>query len=91
SGYARRVLGICRRIVEMVQARRRTARTEDVKAVIKEMQNNPTAAYLRELSFHVRLTSAALVKCVRRLGVEDQVSRRELPCSRYVPDWCVSL
>ncbi|KAI0649566.1 P-loop containing nucleoside triphosphate hydrolase protein [Trametes meyenii] len=71
SGDARRVLDICRRTVELVQPRRRTARTEDVKAVIKEMQNSPTAAFLRELSFHERLMLAALVKCVRKEGVEE--------------------
>ncbi|KAL7278893.1 hypothetical protein ACG7TL_006724 [Trametes sanguinea] len=71
SGDARRVLDICRRTVELVQARKRTARTEDVKAVIKEMQNSPTAAYLRELSFHERLMLAALIKCVRKEGVEE--------------------
>ncbi|KAI9000488.1 P-loop containing nucleoside triphosphate hydrolase protein [Trametes punicea] len=71
SGDARRVLDICRRTVELVQPRKRTARTEDVKAVIKEMQNSPTAAYLRELSFHERLMLAALIKCVRKEGIEE--------------------
>ncbi|OJT07713.1 Origin recognition complex subunit 1 [Trametes pubescens] len=71
SGDARRVLDICRRTVELVQARKRTARTEDVKAVIKEMQNSPTAAYLRELAFHERLMLAAVLRCVRKEGVEE--------------------
>ncbi|KAI0787282.1 P-loop containing nucleoside triphosphate hydrolase protein [Fomes fomentarius] len=71
SGDARRVLDICRRTVELVYARRKTARIEDVKEVIKEMQNSPTAAYLRELSFHERLMLAALMKCVRKEGVEE--------------------
>ncbi|KAI0749213.1 P-loop containing nucleoside triphosphate hydrolase protein [Daedaleopsis nitida] len=71
SGDARRVLDICRRTVELVRARRRAARIEDVKDVIKEMQNSPTAAFLRELSFHERLMLAALVKCVRKEGVEE--------------------
>lgn len=71
SGDARRVLDVCRRAAELVQPARRTARTDDVKAVIKEMQNSPTAAYLRELSFHERVMLAALVKCVRKEGVEE--------------------
>ncbi|KAH9921247.1 P-loop containing nucleoside triphosphate hydrolase protein [Epithele typhae] len=71
SGDARRVLDICRRAAELVRPARRTARTEDVKEVIKEMQNSPTAAYLRELSFHERVMLAALVKCVRKEGVEE--------------------
>ncbi|TBU44332.1 P-loop containing nucleoside triphosphate hydrolase protein [Dichomitus squalens] len=71
SGDARRVLDICRRTVELVHPLRKPARTEDVKAVIKEMQNSPTAAYLRELAFHERLLLASLLKCVRREGVEE--------------------
>ena len=71
SGDARRVLDISRRTVELVHARRRAARIEDVKEVIKEMQNSPTAAFLRELAFHERLMLAALVKCVRKEGVEE--------------------
>ena len=71
SGDARRVLDICRRAVELVQPHARTARTDDVKEVIKSMQNSPTAAYLRELSFHERLMLAALLKCIKREGVEE--------------------
>nr|VWP01838.1 Uncharacterized protein [Ganoderma boninense] len=71
SGDARRVLDVCRRTVELVHARRKPARTDDVKAVIKDMQNSPTAAFLRELGFHERLVLAALVKCVRKEGVEE--------------------
>ena len=54
-----------------MHARRKPARTDDVKAVIKDMQNSPTAAFLRELGFHERLVLAALVKCVRKEGVEE--------------------
>ena len=71
SGDARRVLDICRRAVELVHPLRKAARTEDVKEVIKQMQNSPTAAYLRELSFHERLMLVALLKCVRKEGVEE--------------------
>ncbi|OCH85430.1 P-loop containing nucleoside triphosphate hydrolase protein [Obba rivulosa] len=71
SGDARRVLDICRRTVELVRPRKRTARTDDVKEVIKEMQNSPTAAYLRDLSFHERLMLAAMLKCIKKEGVEE--------------------
>ncbi|KAI0701093.1 P-loop containing nucleoside triphosphate hydrolase protein [Cytidiella melzeri] len=71
SGDARRVLDICRRAVELVQSHSRTARTDDVKRVIVDMQNSPTAAYLRDLSFHERLMLAALLRCVKREGVEE--------------------
>jgi hypothetical protein len=57
--------------VELVQVRQRAARTEDVKEVIKVMQNSPTAAYLRECSFHEKMMLAALVKCIKREGVEE--------------------
>ncbi|KAF9463967.1 P-loop containing nucleoside triphosphate hydrolase protein [Collybia nuda] len=71
SGDARRVLDICRRTVEMVQHSRKTARMADVKEVIQLMQNSPTAAYLRDCSFHERLMLASLVKCIKREGVEE--------------------
>ncbi|EKM58737.1 uncharacterized protein PHACADRAFT_207509 [Phanerochaete carnosa HHB-10118-sp] len=71
SGDARRVLDVCRRAVELVQPQKRTARTDDVKQVIRDMQNSPTAAYLRELSFHERLLLAAILRCVRREGVDE--------------------
>ncbi|KZT07411.1 P-loop containing nucleoside triphosphate hydrolase protein [Laetiporus sulphureus 93-53] len=71
SGDARRVLDICRRTVELVQSRKRPARAEDVQAVIKELQNSPTAAYVRELSLHERLMLAALLRCVKREGVDE--------------------
>jgi hypothetical protein len=57
--------------VELVQPRRRTAKTEDVKEVIKVMQNSPTAAYLRECSVHERMMLAALIKVIKREGVEE--------------------
>lgn len=71
SGDARRVLDICRRTVELVQPKRRTARLVDVKEVIQVMQNSPTAAYLRECSFHERMMLASLIKCIKREGVEE--------------------
>lgn len=60
-----------RRTVELVRPLKRVARTEDVKEVIKIMQNSPTAAYLRDCSFHERLMLAALLKCMKKEGVEQ--------------------
>ena len=40
-------------------------------AVIKTMQNNPSAAYVRECSFSERLVLAALVKVGKREGVRE--------------------
>jgi len=71
SGDARRVLDICRRTVELVRPDRRVARTDDVKDVIRNLQNSPTAAFLRSLSLHERILLAALLKCVRRTGVSE--------------------
>jgi origin recognition complex subunit 1 len=69
SGDARRALDICRRTVELVQPSRRVARTDDVKDVIRNLQNSPTTGFLRSLSLHERILLAALLKCVRRTGV----------------------
>lgn len=71
SGDARRVLDICRRAVELVHPKGKAAGTEDVRDVIKVMQNSPTAAFLKELSLHERIMLAALVKCIKREGVEE--------------------
>ncbi|KAG1870761.1 P-loop containing nucleoside triphosphate hydrolase protein [Suillus subalutaceus] len=71
SGDARRVLDICRRAVELVHPKRRPARTEDVKEVIKVLQNSPTAAYLRDCSLHERIMLASLLRCIKREGVEE--------------------
>ncbi|KAG2038961.1 P-loop containing nucleoside triphosphate hydrolase protein [Suillus americanus] len=71
SGDARRVLDICRRAVELVHPKGRPARTEDVKEVIKVLQNSPTAAYLRDCSLHERIMLASLLRCIKREGVEE--------------------
>ncbi|KAJ7786638.1 P-loop containing nucleoside triphosphate hydrolase protein [Mycena metata] len=71
SGDARRVLDICRRAVELVQEKRRTAEIRDVNEVQKVMANSPIAAYLRECSFHERMVLVSLIKCVKREGVEE--------------------
>ncbi|KAJ7170168.1 P-loop containing nucleoside triphosphate hydrolase protein [Mycena filopes] len=71
SGDARRVLDICRRAVELVHEERRVAAIKDVNEVQKLMQNSPTAAYLRECSFHERMILVSLIKCIKREGVEE--------------------
>ena len=42
-----------------------------IKNVIKMMENSPTAAWLRDCSLHERIMLAALVKCVKREGVDE--------------------
>ncbi|KAF9534025.1 hypothetical protein CPB83DRAFT_420329 [Crepidotus variabilis] len=71
TGDARRVLDICRRAVELVQATKTTVKVPHIKEVVQTMQNSPTAAYLRELSFHERVMLTALIKCMKREGVEE--------------------
>ncbi|KAG6856532.1 hypothetical protein H0H87_003457 [Tephrocybe sp. NHM501043] len=71
SGDARRVLDICRRAVELAMAEKRTARAPEVTEVIRAMQNSPTAAYLRECSFHERMMLTSLIKCIKREGVQE--------------------
>ncbi|KAF8557656.1 P-loop containing nucleoside triphosphate hydrolase protein [Imleria badia] len=82
SGDARRVLDICRRTVELVHPKGKTAGMEDVTEVIKVMQNSPTASFLKELSLHERIMLASLVKCMKREGVEEiqwvEVERQHL-------------
>ncbi|KIK57659.1 hypothetical protein GYMLUDRAFT_86567 [Collybiopsis luxurians FD-317 M1] len=70
SGDARRTLDVCRRTIELMRPKGVAARTNDVKDVIKEMQNSPTAAYLRECSLHERIMLASLIKCIIRQGIE---------------------
>ncbi|KAJ3906824.1 P-loop containing nucleoside triphosphate hydrolase protein [Lentinula edodes] len=71
SGDARRALDVCRRTLELMRPKGIAARTSDVKDVIKEMQNSPTAAYLRECSLHERIMLASFIKCMKREGVEE--------------------
>jgi len=71
TGDARRVLDICRRAVELVQATRSTVKAPHIREVVNLMQNSPTAAFLRDLSFHERLMLASLVSCAKREGVEE--------------------
>lgn len=69
--------------MELVQPKRRTARLVDVKEVIHVMQNSPTAAYLRECSFHERMMLASLIKCIKREGVEE-IRWGEVVCSLFL-------
>lgn len=75
--------------MELVRPESRAARADDVKQVIKDMQNSPTAAYLSELNFHERLMLAALLRCVKREGVEEvkwgdvRASPRTINCDTY--------
>jgi len=57
--------------VELVQQEKKTAGMREVKEVISAMQNSPTAGYLQELSLHERIMLAAVLKCVKKEGVEE--------------------
>lgn len=88
SGDARRVLDICRRAVELVRTSSsgsmsepgRSAETRDVQAALSAMQKSPTAAFVSGCSLHERIMLAAVVRCVKREGVEEiQWSEVRLP------------
>ena len=61
----------CRRAVELVQASRGTVKAPNIREVVQLMQNSPTTAFLRDLSFHERLMLASLVICAKREGIEE--------------------
>ena len=46
------------------------ARVPEVKKVIDQMQNSPTAAYLVHCSEHEKIMLAAALKCIRKNGTE---------------------
>ncbi|KAJ7053968.1 P-loop containing nucleoside triphosphate hydrolase protein [Mycena amicta] len=71
SGDARRILDICRRAVELAHPQRRKAVIKDVSEVTKQMQNSPTAAYLRDCSFHERLILLSLIRCIKSEGIDE--------------------
>ncbi|KAG8947090.1 Origin recognition complex, subunit 1 [Tulasnella sp. 419] len=74
NGDARRVLDISRRAVELAynpEGKSKIIGMQDVASVIKAMQNSPTAAYLKECSFVERLVLAALLKCMKREGINE--------------------
>lgn len=60
-----------RRAVELVQASKSTVKAPHIKEVVQTLQNSPTAAFLKDLSFHERLMLASLIKCIKREGVEE--------------------
>lgn len=60
-----------RRAVELVQATQGTVKAPHIREVVQLMQNSPTAAFLRDLSFHERLMLASLVSCAKREGVDE--------------------
>ena len=67
------------------------AHTKDVKDVIKEMQNSPTAAYLRECTLHERIMLASLIKCVKREGTEEIKVGDVSPVQYYLILSCTDL
>ncbi|GJJ08352.1 hypothetical protein Clacol_002563 [Clathrus columnatus] len=72
SGDARRILDVCRRSVELILSTNdKLVRIAHVKQVIDSMQNSPTAAFLRDCSLHERILLAALLKCIKREGVDE--------------------
>ncbi|KAG8857205.1 Origin recognition complex, subunit 1 [Tulasnella sp. 330] len=75
NGDARRVLDIARRAVETVHdpagKTSKIVKMPEITTVIKAMQNSPTAGYLKDCSFIERIILAALMKCVKREGVNE--------------------
>ena len=59
------------RAVELVQATRGTVKAPHIREVVNLMQNSPTAAFLRDPSFHERRMLASLLSCAKREGVEE--------------------
>ena len=71
--YCRKLISFYadRRTVELVQPTKKTAGMREVREVISAMQNSPTVGYLEELSLHERIMLAAVLKCVKKEGVEE--------------------
>ena len=67
---------------ELVHVCSKPARTEDVEAVVKDMQNSPTVAFLCELGLHERIVLAALLNFIRGEGVDEMkwAGVRIFPC-----------
>jgi len=57
--------------VELVVSSETTVKAPHIREVVQTLQNSPTAAFLRDLSFHERLMLASLVKCIKREGIEE--------------------
>lgn len=60
-----------RRVVEHVSTSKTTAGANHVQKIMSIMQSSPTAGYLQDCSLHERIMLAALIKCVKREGVEE--------------------
>lgn len=61
-----------RRAVELIRSTDEAiVKIVHVKQVIDSMQNSPTAAFLRDCSLHERILLAALLKCIKRTGVDE--------------------
>jgi origin recognition complex subunit 1 len=57
--------------VELVVSSETTVKAPHIREVVQVLQNSPTAAFLRDLSFHERLMLASLVKCIKREGIDE--------------------
>ncbi|KAI6154604.1 P-loop containing nucleoside triphosphate hydrolase protein [Pisolithus tinctorius] len=71
SGDARRVLDVCRRAVELAHAEERSGEARDVQNALAALQRSPTAAFVSTCSLHERIMLAALIRCIKREGVEE--------------------
>ncbi|KAG6334745.1 hypothetical protein ID866_4346 [Astraeus odoratus] len=71
SGDARRVLDVCRRAAELARAAGRPGEARDVQAALAALQRSPTAAFVNTCSLHERIMLVALIRCVKREGVEE--------------------
>lgn len=71
SGDARRALDVCRRAVELARDAGRPGEARDVQAALAAMQRSPTAAFVSTCSLHERIMLVALIRCVKRGGVEE--------------------
>ena len=60
----------CSRAVELGASRenRRAVTITDMSALAKDMQNSPTAAYIRECSFHEKIMLAVVFLLSRKEG-----------------------
>ncbi|TFK26510.1 P-loop containing nucleoside triphosphate hydrolase protein [Coprinopsis marcescibilis] len=71
TGDARRVLDVCRRVVELAGVKKEPGKAAHVMKVMSIMQNSPTAGFLADCSLHERVMLASLIRCIKREGVED--------------------
>jgi origin recognition complex subunit 1 len=55
----------------MVAPTKEIAKIKHVQEVMNTMSKSPTAVYLKGCSYHERVMLAALLKCMKREGVEE--------------------